>query len=112
MGQDTVNRVAREAEGQTRQVPLKTLDGVLGGEVPRIIKVDVERFEAEVFKGAIRTLGDPRLRAIITEGQDGGVLGMLQPAGFERKMYFPGGGALETGQSVMSSNALLVRALV
>lgn len=109
VGKDTVNRVAQETDAKIQTVALKTLDNVLDGEVPTIIKIDVEGFEVEVFKGAKRTLIDPRLRAIITEGQDDGVLNMLREAGFERRHYDPEHGTLKMAQRLPSNNALMVR---
>jgi FkbM family methyltransferase len=109
VGRDTMNRIAHEGDASTQQVHLKTLDSVLGGEVPTIIKVDVEGLEAEVFEGATGTLSDPRLRAVITEGQDKRVMSLLGAAGFVRKTYVPERRALEAYQGVLSSNALLVR---
>lgn len=104
----TASRARRT--GETRQVPLKTLDGILGGEVPTIIKIDVEGFEAEVFRGAARTPGDPRLRAIITEAQDADVLGMLQAAGFARGYYDPESKKARLRKvNAISQNALLLR---
>lgn len=47
------------------EVPVTTLDAALGGRVPRLIKVNVEAFEAEVLAGAERTLSDPACAAVI-----------------------------------------------
>jgi FkbM family methyltransferase len=70
VGRDTVNRVAQEGDDPVREVGLRTFDDVLDSEVPGVIKIDVEGFEADVFKGASAPLADTRLEAIITEAQD------------------------------------------
>lgn len=65
-GQDAMNHVARSAEAAGLEVPVVTLDQDLFA-TPLLIKVDVEGFETEVFRGARRHLADPALRAIIVE---------------------------------------------
>ena len=67
--QDTVNHVFAEGEpaGQIVEVPSRTLDDVLAGREPMIIKIDVEGFETEVIEGAKNTLRSPKLRAVIME---------------------------------------------
>jgi hypothetical protein len=74
-----------------------------------LLKIDVEGYEAEFFKGATRALYDPRLRAIITEAQDPEILGMLKSAGFTRRYYNPEHTVLRNDQGPTSSNALIVR---
>lgn len=56
IGLDTVNKVAIDNQSETRDVPLTTLDALLTDVSPRVIKMDVEGFEAEVLGG-----GRPRL---------------------------------------------------
>lgn len=69
--QDTQNHVVAGTEAgddaDTVTVETDTLDNVLAGSVPQLIKVDVEGWEHEVFSGATATLCDPRLSAIIVE---------------------------------------------
>lgn len=109
VGRDTVNRVADASDGDTREVPLRTLDEILGNERPRLIKIDVEGFEAEVFRGAAKTLADPRLEAIICETLDAEVAGLLTAAGFRRMHYNPETKALQDKPAFESVNAILVR---
>lgn len=109
VGLDTVNRVARPSDTETRQVDLRTLDAILDGKVPKILKIDVEGFEAEVFKGAERTLSHPDLKAIITEAQDETVLNMLSQVGFSRAHYDPEHAELRSSPRYSSHNALMVR---
>ena len=70
-GQDTRNHVATGAEtGGTVEVPVRRLDDMLGGAVPRLAKIDVEGWEAEVIAGMPATLQDPGLAAIVMETND------------------------------------------
>ena len=64
---DTGNHIAVPGEKDVAEVSVNTLDNVLYGKVPALIKIDVEGYEAEVLKGATATLNDPALKAIIIE---------------------------------------------
>ncbi|MFP5042404.1 FkbM family methyltransferase [Parasediminibacterium sp. JCM 36343] len=64
---DTVNHIATEGEVDTIDVPIKTVDEIVGLNVPALIKIDVEGYETEVLKGAIETLKNEKLKAIIIE---------------------------------------------
>lgn len=68
-GEDTMNRVITEANwaGPSVEVPVETLDAVLDGQVPALIKIDVEGWESEVLAGAQATLSQPSLLALILE---------------------------------------------
>lgn len=59
-----MNRVASSKNDNVRKVLLKTLDKILNGRVPAIIKIDVEGFEAELLKDGVNTLMQPGLRAL------------------------------------------------
>lgn len=63
---DAMNHVALPGEPAGLEVPVVTLDADLP-ETPLLLKVDVEGFETEVFRGARRLLADPALRALIVE---------------------------------------------
>ncbi|MGR9013564.1 MAG: FkbM family methyltransferase [Gammaproteobacteria bacterium] len=67
--QDTVNRVIADEvySGATVSVPVVTLDEILAGRVPKLIKVDVEGFETLVLQGAMHTLKNPQLEAVLME---------------------------------------------
>lgn len=67
--QDTVNRVitGETYAGETVKVPVVVLDEILAGRVPKLIKIDVEGFETQVLLGAMRTLVNPRLEAVLME---------------------------------------------
>ena len=65
---DTMNHVATSSEKNTIQVPVDTLDEILGKEEePVLLKIDVEGFETDVLNGASSTLKKDKLKAIIIE---------------------------------------------
>ena len=64
---DTVNHIATEEDIDTIEVPIKSVDEIIGINIPTLIKIDVEGYETEVLKGAINTLNNINLKAIIIE---------------------------------------------
>ena len=65
---DTQNHVVVNQEARAiESIAVDTLDNVLAGTSPTLMKVDVEGWEHEVFKGAENTLGCTTLMAIIVE---------------------------------------------
>jgi FkbM family methyltransferase len=68
---DTVNHVIRHGEQidwkDTLEVPVKTLDELLAGNIPSVIKIDVEGFEWPALTGAKGMLGSDDLKALIIE---------------------------------------------
>ena len=66
---DAINHVlaSSEAGARTIEVPVRTLDSVLEGIAPTLIKVDVEGYEAAVIAGGKRTLHSPSLLAVLLE---------------------------------------------
>lgn len=100
--QDTQNHVLVGSErldgGEGALVEVDTLDNHLAGNVPQLLKVDVEGWEHEVFRGADNVLCDPRLFSIIVElNQSGARYGFSDKAihqklleyGFETFQYHP-----------------------
>jgi FkbM family methyltransferase len=71
---DTMNHVITDENwsGPSLEVQVRTLDAVLEGQTPALIKIDVEGWESEVLAGAEATLRHPSLLALIVEmnGQD------------------------------------------
>lgn len=108
-GLDTANRVAKSEDANVRKVPVLTLDNILEGAVPKVIKIDVEGFEAEVFKGAFKTLSGQKLEAVLTEALDKEIADILGQAGFKKGYYDPDLKALHRPQIDRSSNFLMVR---
>lgn len=67
---DAMNHVRSNADGDAGdaiQVPVTTLDALLGESSATMIKVDVEGYETEVFAGGAATLSRPELQALIVE---------------------------------------------
>jgi FkbM family methyltransferase len=71
MTMDAINHVLRDDEVaksvDTVEVPVETLDGLLKGQQPTMIKIDVEGFEWPVLNGASSILASPSLKALIIE---------------------------------------------
>jgi FkbM family methyltransferase len=68
--QDTTNQALRAGDayaGKTIRVPVVSLDDALNGKVPKVIKIDVEGYETEVFAGAEETLANPALQGVVME---------------------------------------------
>jgi FkbM family methyltransferase len=68
-GLDTVNHVVATDESNTDTVSVSVLplDELLAGEVPTVMKIDVEGFESAVIRGATKTLASPLLLGILME---------------------------------------------
>lgn len=65
---DTVNHVALDStSANVVEVRVETLDHLLSGLHPLLLKIDVEGFESEVLRGAHGVLNDEHLKAIIIE---------------------------------------------
>ncbi|MGE3914227.1 MAG: FkbM family methyltransferase [Hyphomicrobiaceae bacterium] len=113
VGQDTTNRVVAETEGATREVQERTLDEILAGENPVLIKMDVEGYEPQVVAGASSILGNPVLAAVITETADPEIRFVMANHGFVCATYKPFERSIlrgdATGASPTSHNTLFVR---
>ena len=72
-GLGTENHIASAGGGElSTAVRMTTLDIELAGIAPRLLKVDVEGFETEVFAGAFAVLRNPALQCIIVERNEMG----------------------------------------
>ena len=113
VGKDTTNRVATDEHIVAREVLVRTLDEILDGQDPVLIKMDVEGYEPEVAAGATTVLLKPSLLAVITETADAKVCRALETSGFVKAAYEPFARslsvALTTGTDVASTNTLFVR---
>jgi len=64
---DTMNRIV-EADGEgVISVEVETVDGLLEGNCPMLMKIDVEGHEHKVLSGAASTLRDSRLGVVLME---------------------------------------------
>lgn len=95
---DTMNRITTNADvSDSVQVEARTIDQVVDGNAPTVIKIDVEGHEVAALRGARRTLADPSLLALIVEinkdtpvdGLDGDVISIMNNAGFSPYAYNP-----------------------
>ena len=109
VGLDTVNHVVSAQAENTREIKIVTLDELLEGRSPTLLKLDVEGHEAEVITGAKQTLRRPSLLAIETEGHSGAVTEAIEAAGFQRAWYEPFARYLSTIEHFPQSNALFIR---
>ena len=110
VGLDTMNRVDISASGGGQVVPLRTLDELLEGRQPILLKLDVEGFEEQVLAGARHTLAAPCLIAVETELESALVESVLIDAGFSRAWYNPFSRALsDRPLEVKASNSLYIR---
>lgn len=109
VGRDTVNKVASADASEVQEVPITTLDKLVDGRIPALIKIDVEGFEPEVIKGAVKTLSEPNMLAIETERTDGGVTETLLSHGYVQRYYDPHRRRLVSEPVMPMTNGLFVR---
>ena len=109
VGLDTINHLATDHDSNTREVETRTLDDILLGHNPVLIKLDVEGFEGGVIAGGAETLRNPSLLAIETEGQELEVVEPLKAAGFHQVFYDPFSRGFTPAPVHRHSNALFVR---
>ena len=83
---------------KTLELPIQTLDSIVGDRNPTMIKIDVEGFETEIIRGGAKVMKSDSLRAIIIElkghgakyGYDESVLmDRLSGLGFQAFCYSP-----------------------
>lgn len=92
------NHVVETPGDETIAIDVFPLDRVLDGEIPYAIKIDVEGFEAQVILGAMDTLSNHMLRAVVIEVWSGHlaryqnstseVLQALQKAGLHGPFWY------------------------
>ena len=115
---DTVNHVLAENE-QTPSidVPITTLDELIGVEIPVMIKIDVEGHELSVLRGAERTLNASKLSAVVLEVNGSGkrygiadetLIDHMRAHGFSPYSYDPFERRL-VDPSLASGNTIFVR---
>ena len=119
---DTMNHALAPdeiAEGALK-VPVVTLDSLLAGDSPTIIKIDVEGFERPVLNGAKEILDNPKLNSVIMElngsgaryGYDEGeILRLMHDYGFSTYSYDPFRRELVSleGKNMQEGNTIFIR---
>ncbi len=88
-GLDTMNHVVSDHDEQYENIcpiPVKRLDDVLAGRVPKLIKIDVEGYETPVIRGAATVLADPEACAVIMELNGCGTRYGFDDIGLHRRM--------------------------
>jgi FkbM family methyltransferase len=119
-GNDSTNHVVRDGSspsGSTIEVPMRTLDTILAGRTPRIIKLDVEGFEREALQGAAATLMRPQLDGLLVEILAGpsrddrgpSAFQILRDAGFTPYRYDPWQRRLAAADESSPGNVLFLR---
>ncbi len=76
-------------QGEKKFVEVSSLDIECGSFDPVLLKIDVEGFEENILKGALKILQKDSLLAIIIEGQTKNVNNLLSSFGFEDFNYDP-----------------------
>lgn len=112
-GEDTTNRIVPKHDQATREVIVRTLDEILNGEEPVLLKMDVEGYEPEVVAGALAVLEKSSLLAVITETADATVCSAMERSGFVRAHYQPFERSIVAVEKIIdgskSPNTLFVR---
>ena len=108
-GQDTMNRVATDADLEVQVVPLARLDDLLDGLEPTLIKFDVEGYETMALRGGEETLTQPKLLAVLLETVDPEALEILTRHGFVEVGYDPEARRLVDCGPTLGANLLFVR---
>jgi FkbM family methyltransferase len=112
--------VAGEEGAEAVSVEMCSLDDILQGESPTILKIDVEGFETAVIEGAHQTLKKETLHSVIVELNGSGrrygfdeshISALLSRYGFEPYVYEPRQRVLTRlhGKNLDSGNTLFVR---
>lgn len=115
-GLDTTNHVLSETElraGLAHDLrPASTLDQIVAGRTPALIKIDIEGAEMAALDGATQTLGAPGLLALIiecSEHSEAVIRTRLRANGFEAVRYHPRQRHLERREDGGGGNTLYVR---
>ena len=118
---DAANHVATSDEQNVIKVPVETLDAVLQNQnTPALLKIDVEGFETEVIKGALKTLENDKLKAVIIELNGSGwrygyneqdIHNTFLSMGFSPYVYNPKKRSLSTKEKLGASNTIYIRDL-
>lgn len=118
---NVLNHVAMENEQINIKVPVELLDDILiNKDIPLLLKIDVEGFETEVIKGALQTLQQKQLKAIIIELNGSGsrygykeqdIHNTLSDLNFKPFNYNPKKRVLTSVESFSTYNTIYIRDL-
>lgn len=121
-GENCTNHVVAREErvSETVRVKVSTLDEILNGRCPAVLKIDVEGFELPVLSGAAATLNNGTLHSVIMELNGSGrrygfnddeILSRMEGFGFTTFRYEPFTRKLQSlgGKNSLSGNTLFVR---
>jgi FkbM family methyltransferase len=113
-GRDSMNQLLDATDpADGSMVAVTTMDDALAGEMPTLVKIDVEGGEAQVFAGATATLARGAPRAMIVEiscPAREALIATLLGAGFSCCRYEPRERRLQVGVDPQHmANVLLVR---
>jgi FkbM family methyltransferase len=106
------NQVAHET------IMIETLDNLLKGRTPQLMKIDVEGYEQAVLEGATKTLQNVALQAIIIETiglakrfgyTESGVDKILRGYGFKPFEYIPQKNKLKSIDTYADRNTIYIR---
>ncbi|MFI5155830.1 MAG: FkbM family methyltransferase [Chitinophagales bacterium] len=99
---DTINHVISSVDAandsDSIEVQITTIDDMMQGRIPLLIKIDVEGFELAVLEGARQTLSNTHLNALIIElngscrrygVNESDIHEFLVSSGFTAATYFP-----------------------
>lgn len=118
---DSMNHLTiNTPEGSTERVAISTLDDVLLGQLPRLIKIDVEGWEGQVLAGGRLTLRKSSLLALIVElngssykfgVSENSIMQLLSDEGFVPVSYNPLDRSIEflSQKSLTKANTLFIR---
>jgi FkbM family methyltransferase len=120
----TANRVTAPGERSVGaiKVPIRTLDGILDGQYPSMMKIDVEGYEKPALEGAQETLKKASLNSVIMElngcggqygHQESTILEIMHDHGFGTYSYDPWSRTLERldGKNPNTANTIFIRDL-
>ncbi len=119
-GLDAVNHIlAADETTECTQISVSTIDKILAGDIPTVIKIDVEGHEKPVLTGAQGTLAHPEVLAVLVEtngsgtrygNTDSDVLALMARHGFKPFSYEPLERRLHAGFTA-GGNTIFVRSL-
>lgn len=108
-GLDSMNHVVHQGGSTHQPVKIETLDTVLAGRVPTLIKMDVEGYEPQVLAGAQATLASAETLAVEIEDRSPSSRQQLSEAGLTEHFYDPRIGRLGPEPALEASNALFIK---